>query len=103
MDPIWYECEFEVTDAIVVYSFIITEYDRNGWVWCRMVYIHRQNIHGEVSNVEYSPTIHDGTGHYMGSPYRARFNSKIGRLKVHFGDGTVCIATDRRPEFYMTL
>lgn len=65
-----------------------------------MVYIHRQTINGDVTNVEYNPTIHDGTSHYMGSPYRARFNSKIGHLKVYMGDGTAFVATDRRPGFY---
>ena len=93
MDPEWYECEFNTTDSIVVNSFVITEYNLNGWVWCQMIHIHRQSIDGTVTDVEYNPTIHDGTSHYMGAPYRARYNKKIKTLKVFRGDGSVFSAS----------
>ena len=88
-----FKCEYDATDGIIVYEFQITEYNINGWVKCRMVYIHRQSIDGTVTDVAYDPTIHDGTNHYMGHPYTARYNSKRKRLKVFKGDGTCFTAS----------
>ena len=95
MDSAWFECEYDATDGIIVYSFQITEYNLNGWVWCRMVHIHRQSRDGTITNVEYDPTIHDGTNHYMSAPYRARHNKKTNTLKVFKGDGSLFSATIR--------
>ena len=88
MEPELYECEYDTSTGIIVYAFQITEYNLNGWVKCRMLNIHRQSIDGTVTEVEYNPTIHNGTSHYMGHPYTARHNPKTKTLQIFKGDGT---------------
>lgn len=95
MEPELFECEYDASDGIICYAFQITTCALNGWVKCRMVHIHRQSIDGTITNVDYDPTIHDGTNHYMGHPYTARYNPKEKRLRIHKGDGTIFTAVVR--------
>jgi len=93
--PELFECQYDTSDGIICYSFHITTYPINGWVKCRMVHIHRQSIDGTITNVDYDPTVHDGTSHYMGHPYTARYNAKEKSLRIHRGDGTIFTAVVR--------
>jgi len=88
-----YSCVYDTSNGIVIYDFQITRFRLNGWVECRMISIVRQFIDGNITSVMYDADIHNNTSHYMGHPYKARYNPHKGTLRVFKGDGTLYYAT----------
>ena len=91
-----FECEYLATNVSTVYNFQVDDIRQNGWVDCRMIRIIRTGPNGIISDEGYDAHVHDGTSHYMGSPYRGRYNTKTKSLRVYKGDGSVFFCDDFR-------
>jgi len=84
-----YICIYDSTEGELLFTFRITSlWGDKGWVWCQLTKIERRTNNTRSITV-YDPEVHDGTSHYMGHPYKARYNKSSGRLKVYKGDNTL--------------
>ena len=53
------------------FLFDIDSVQQKGWAYLRLVRMIDEKDGMQVA-LDYNPAIHDGTSHYMGSPWRAR-------------------------------
>ena len=67
------------------FLFDIHSVKQKGWAFLQLVRL-VDELNGVQTTLDYDPSVHDRTSHYMGSPWRARKSDDTFTLIGAFGD-----------------